>query len=59
MNLCSVNASEYDVAIGDSVEIVATTRSSLNTLVHMAKASEISIYELLVKMTPTVKRKIV
>ncbi len=59
MNLCSVNAAEYEVAIGDSVEVVATTRSSLNTFSHMVKASDMISYELLVKIAPSVKRKVV
>lgn len=59
MNLSCINVSEYDVAIGDSVEIVASTRSSLNTLTHMVKTFDMISYELLVKMAPTVKRKII
>gem|GEM_PF-2738060 len=59
MNLCTVNAAEYDLAIGDMVEIMAATRSSLNTLPHMVKASGMISYELLVKISPTVRRKII
>ena len=58
MNLCSVNATEYDVAIGEMVEIVSPNKSSLNTIAHMAKASEMISYELLVKIAPSVKRKL-
>lgn len=59
MNLCCANVAEYDVAIGDMVEIVSTTRASLNTISHMAKASGMISYELLVKLAPSVKRKLV
>ncbi|MBP6911532.1 hypothetical protein KBC03_08275 [Patescibacteria group bacterium] len=59
MNLCCANVAEYDVAIGEMVEIVSTTRASLNTLMHMAKASGMISYELLVKIAPSVKRKVV
>ena len=59
MNLCSVNAAEYDVAIGDSVEIVSANRSSLNTISHMCKAADMISYELLVKIATSVKRKVI
>lgn len=59
MNLCTTNAAGYDVAIGDSVEIIATTRSSLNTLMHASKLSGMIPYELLVKFASNVKRKII
>lgn len=59
MNLCSVNAAGYDVAIGDSVEIISTTASALNTLMHASKLSGIISYELLVKFASNVKRRIV
>lgn len=59
MNLCSVNAAEYDVAIGDSVEVISPSNASLNSIIHMAKASEMIPYELLVKIEPSVKRKVI
>lgn len=59
MNLCSANAAEYDVAIGDMVEIVSTPKSSLNTISHASRLSWMISYELLVKISPTIRRKIV
>lgn len=59
MNLCSVNASWYDVAIGDSVEVISATRASLNTMAHASRLSGMITYELLVKISPGLKRKIV
>ena len=59
MNLSSVHVSEYEVAIGDLVEVLSPAKASLNTLMHMKKLSDMSPYELLVKISPTVKRKIV
>ena len=58
MNLCSFDAGGTDIALGDTIELISTGKS-LNNLHHAAANAGLISYELLVNISPTVKRKII
>lgn len=59
MNLCSFDVGDAEVALGDKVELISSHKTSINTLQQAANTANILTYELLVNISPTVKRKII
>lgn len=59
MNLCSFDAGSTDIALGDTIELISSVKTSPHNLQHAADKAGRIVYELLVNISPTVKRKII
>jgi len=59
MNLSCVDVSNYNVSLGDEIEIIANKANADNSIYALAAKSETIVYENLVKLDPKIRREVV
>ncbi|HMT27504.1 MAG TPA: alanine racemase C-terminal domain-containing protein, partial [Candidatus Absconditabacterales bacterium] len=58
MNLCSVDAGDVDIAVGDEIKIVSSDLNAINSLSRLSYAQDTIVYETLVKFNEKIRRLI-
>lgn len=59
MNLCCLDIKDYNINIGDQVEIFSSDPKDINSIVNLAKAANQIPYELLVKIQGNIRRELI
>lgn len=59
MNLCCLNIFDYNIKIGDKVEIVSWNQEDKNSVLNLSKIAQQIPYEFLVKIQVNIRREIV
>lgn len=59
MNMSCLNISDYDIKIGDKVEIISWNKQDINSIVNLSKMAEQIPYEFLVKIQGNIRREVV
>lgn len=59
MNLSSVDVANYNVSLGDEIEIVSDKVNAHNSMTALANKSNTIVYESLVKLDPKIRRVVV
>lgn len=58
MNLTCVDMSNYNVSLGDEIEIISSDPKTYNSIYALAEKSATIPYEVLVKLDPKMRRVI-
>lgn len=59
MNLCCLDASNYNIQIGDKIEVISRNNQDENSVLNLAKLSSQIPYDFLVKIQANIRREIV
>lgn len=59
MNLCCVDIKDYNISIGDQVEIFSSNPHNANSIINLSKAANQIPYEFLVKIQGNIRREII
>lgn len=59
MNLTCVDVSNYNVSLGDEIEIIASQADAHNSIYALAEKSATIVYENLVKLDAKIRRVVI